>query len=593
MHGISYTTYKKRQSREVNIGHIALGGNNPVRLQSMTNTITANIEATLVQIKRIADAGADYVRITVPTIKDAELLSVFKSELQKAGYDTPLIADVHFNARIAEVAARNCDKVRINPGNYIDKKTFKKFEYTDAEYQDELAKIRAKFVPLINICKTHNTAMRIGTNHGSLSDRIMSRYGDTPEGMAESVLEFLRICVAEDYLDVVISMKASNPLVMMQAVRLLSEKMADEDMDFPFHLGVTEAGNDTEGRVKSAIGIGTLLLDGIGDTIRVSLTEAPEKELPAAQALVDYAGSEAVRNYRAKFTFEADTSRFLNFRKRETRAVMNIGGGQVPVVVLKSNTIPEQSDADYILTENNQIISLKNNLQLFDVEQVADIEVNSNPIFIEINEADIDADFISKITQFPDAVLILNCASADSPVHFARSFFFLSDNHQIKNPVILKNSYQKLNEAEIIKASVEFGAIFIAGYADGILLISEDEDMALQEELAFTILQACRARITRTEYISCPSCGRTLFDLETATAKIKKATAHLTGVKIGIMGCIVNGPGEMADADYGYVGAGKNKIDLYKGQKIIKRNIPETEAVEELLKFIEEDRRLN
>jgi len=617
----SLTQYHRRTSTEVIIGTVKLGAQNAVRLQSMTNTDTLNFDATLAQIKRMADAGSELVRITTPTVREAELLADYKRALADAGYTVPLIADVHFNAAVAEAAARSCDKVRINPGNYVDKKRFKAIEYTEAEYQTEVEKIRERFVPLIKICKENKTAMRVGTNHGSLSDRIMSRFGDTPDGMVESVLEFLRICVSENYTDVVISMKASNPIVMIQAVRLLVMEMAEEHMHFPLHLGVTEAGNDTDGRIKSAVGIGTLLLDGIGDTIRVSLTEAPEKELPVAKAIADYFKTPEFLNYQPKFNTNPDTARFFKFRKRKTKAVLNIGGDHVPVVILsdnppfsKGNTdnptfsnggtddtlfskggtdnppFSKGGKGDYCALDENTLIDSKNKTISHKILKFKDLENITNPKFIELSEADISLENLSKLKTDSDTVLILNTNGSASPVHLARSVFFFLEELNLENPVILKHNYTDLSEANIVRAALEFGALFNDGFADGIWLTSEHAKTAEIEAVAFTILQAVRARITKTDYISCPSCGRTLFDLESTVAKVKASTSHLTGVKIAVMGCIVNGPGEMADADYGYVGAGKAKINLYKGQTIVKKNIPEAEAVEELLKFIEEDR---
>jgi len=593
----SLTSYNRRNASVVNIGNCSLGGANPVRLQSMTNTDTLDFEATLAQIIRMADAGAELVRITTPTIAEAELLAKYKRALADLGYKVPLIADVHFNAAVAEAAARSCDKVRINPGNYVDKKRFKALEYTDEEYRNEVERIRERFVPLIQICKDNGTAMRVGTNHGSLSDRIMSRYGDTPEGMVESVMEFLRICVSENYFEVVISMKASNPIVMIQAVRLLVVKMHEEQLHFPLHLGVTEAGNDTEGRIKSAIGIGTLLLDGIGDTIRVSLTEAPEKELPVARAIAEYLDNPEFKNYKPQLSEQAEVSRFFKYRKRKTRAVLNIGGDNVPAVIisgkeplLNEKGIKKTDVADYISTSDTLIVSTKENPTALQIIKLSESEEHGNSKFIEVSEPICTESNLEKLNRLPDVVIILDTDSSASPVHFARSFFFYLESHNLQNPVILKHTYPDLSESNLIKAALEFGALFTDGFGDGIWLKSDKASATETEHIAFGILQAVRARITRTEYISCPSCGRTLFDLESTVAKVKAATSHLTGVKIAVMGCIVNGPGEMADADYGYVGAGKAKINLYKGQTIVKKNIPEADAVNELLKFIEEDR---
>jgi (E)-4-hydroxy-3-methylbut-2-enyl-diphosphate synthase len=597
----SFLSYSKRKSSEVLIGTLKLGADNPIRIQSMTNTDTSDIKNTAEQIIRIVNAGAELVRITVPTSYIAEKIPLIKEYLDSQNYYTPLIADIHFSPKAAEISAEYIEKVRINPGNYTDLKQFKHIEYTDDEYREEIKRIEENFIPLIKICKKNKTALRIGTNHGSLSDRILSRYGDTPMGMTESTMEFLRICKTEDYNQVVISMKASNPIVMIQSVRLLVETMKKENMYYPIHLGVTEAGNDEEGRIKSAVGIGTLLADGIGDTIRVSLTEAPEKEISVANALINIFKPDKLSLYKPLINLKSFNFNGFEYSKRKTFAVETIGGDYAPVVISdikKEDSVEilqcgynyndilksfEETDlsSDYVfIHETSEFISKKEILQ----ETSGNKKIN----FISIDSQDFIHHNFKSTGNKNNFVYILDVSNSVSPVHAARTFFIYLIEQKINNPVIIKFNIPIYNEYHLTEASAIIGALFMDGFGNGIWIHTNDENLSKVRELSFGILQACRTRITKTEYISCPSCGRTLFNLEETTAKIKARTAHLKGLKIGIMGCIVNGPGEMADADFGYVGTGKGKITLYKKQEVIKRNIPEEDAVEELLKLIEQ-----
>lgn len=533
--------YRRRFSHIVQIGDTPLGGFHPIRVQSMTTTNTMDTEASVSQVLRIADAGGEYVRLTTQGIREAENMRLINAGVRAAGCNVPLVADVHFNPNVAEVAARYCEKVRINPGNYVDTaRQFRQIEYTDAEYSQELQKIEDRLKPLLEICKENNTALRIGVNHGSLSDRIMSRYGDTPEGIVESCMEFLRICVKHDFRNVVISIKASNTVVMVQSVRLLVTRMTQENMTFPLHLGVTEAGEGEDGRIKSAVGIGALLMDGIGDTIRVSLSEEPEAEIPVARDLVDY-----VTTVRKEADLPIDPNQveipaqynWLKPERRISTRVGEIGDGQVPVVL---TTIPVEGT-------------------------------------VVLNPFTLNAETAAFLNNHPEVVVVSRPRTANR-LGEHRALVFALMNLRLNNPVLLYHE-----DTEMIHAAAELGVMFIDGLADGIVIPDE--------ELGLGILQAARARFSKTEYISCPGCGRTLYDLQGTIARIRQATKHLVGVKIGIMGCIVNGPGEMADADYGYVGAARGRISLYKGKQCIEKNIPEDEAVERLLAFIENDRK--
>ena len=615
-----YFNYNRTKTQKISIGAIPLGGDEPIRIQSMTNTDTSDVEATVNQIIEITEAGADYVRLTVQTTRVAEKLNDIKTLLKKRGFDVPLIADIHFSPKAAELAAKIIEKVRINPGNYADLKQFKHIEYTDEEYTAEVESLKTNFIPLLNICKEHKTVIRIGTNHGSLSDRILSRYGDTPEGMTEATMEFLRICKAENFNDIVISMKASNPLVMIYANRFLVQQMQQENMNFPLHLGVTEAGNDLEGRIKSAAGIGTLLADGIGDTVRVSLTESPAKEIPVAKKIVEIFNPENFATLSIADSPEIKDRTFTDYEKRKSSEILNIGGNNVPVVISdicgkcnsdgikesgfifneKENTF-EKTDlaADYLFINNENfnynlpaetgIISenKKNRYNYLGYNDLKEEHV-SEIQFIEIDASEIQKTDFVKLKKYNQSVFILNLTNSASAIHYGRAFFLKAEAYGIKNPILLKHTFKTINDYAILKASAEIGALFIDGFGDGIMISGKPEDIEKANELSFGILQACRTRITKTEYISCPSCGRTLFNLEETTAKIKEKTAHLKGVKIAIMGCIVNGLGEMADADFGYVGTGTGKVTLYKNKEVIRRNIPENEAPDVLLQIIEQ-----
>jgi (E)-4-hydroxy-3-methylbut-2-enyl-diphosphate synthase len=639
----SLTEYKRRETIVVNIGDVPMGGHHPIRVQSMTTVDTMDTLGSVEQCIRMIEAGCEYIRITAPSIKEAENLRHIREELKRRGYNTPLVADIHFTPNAAEVAARIVEKVRINPGNYADKKKFEVIEYNDETYQAELDRIRARFVPLVRICKEHGTAMRIGTNHGSLSDRILSRYGDTPLGMVESALEFLRICEDEEYYNIVISMKASNTQVMVQAYRLLVQKLEEEGLKpYPLHLGVTEAGEAEDGRIKSAVGIGTLLEDGLGDTVRVSLTEAPEAEAPVAKTLIDRYTHRAERAQPIKPICQVPIDPF-QYHRRETVEVENIGGSNVPRVVADLSRLDDiqyadlksvghlysmlldkfnmnDLGADYIYTGDRPIsFMLPNGLKEiinYVPWQLAEEQENKHPLltarqyleadklhaklnFVEASVHDITPALMDRLKQDTTAVLML-CTSNEHAMPELRKCFFRLMNNGVKAPAIAMRSYGELTADEIqLYASTDVGGLLIDGLGDGIMLgtelLSEQEKGAWLQtidklnHLSFGILQAARTRMSKTEYISCPSCGRTLFDLQETTAMIRKRTDHLKGVKIGIMGCIVNGPGEMADADYGYVGVGKDKIALYRGQTVVKKSVPADRAVDELIELIRED----
>ncbi len=634
----SLTKYSRFKTRVVNIGNIPLGGSFPIRIQSMTTTNTLDTKATVDQSIRMIEAGCEYVRITAPSINEAKNLRNIKEELKKAGYSTPLIADIHFTPNAAEVAARIVEKVRVNPGNYVDKKKFLQTEYTNSEYEAEIERIRERFSPLVKVCKEYGTAMRIGTNHGSLSDRIMSHYGDTPLGMVESALEFVRICEDLNYYDIVLSMKASNTQVMVEAYRLLVNKMITSGRNYPIHLGVTEAGDGEDGRIKSALGIGTLLEDGIGDTIRVSLTEEPEKEIPVAIALAErYKDREKhdeipVLDSIPKNPFE--------YSKRKTFSVNGIGGKNVPVVVADFSKVhvKDFSDlsiigynydsvldkwnmndtaADFIYLGKQEIdLQLPNSLKviydseyyktlknphnafpLFTIEQFEDTIDHSDTLnFVKINLEDISSEKLKSFAKDKSMVFILTTSNLAGMAEQRRIFleFMLQ---KIGNPVIIKRNYHDA-DANLFRlySSTDFGALLIDGLGDGVWantdelgLGSKKNARVLVNRTLFGILQAARTRISKTEYIACPSCGRTLFDLVEVTNKIRTRTEHLKGVKIGIMGCIVNGPGEMADADYGYVGSGVDKITLYRGKEVVMKNINFANAVDKLIDLIKED----
>jgi (E)-4-hydroxy-3-methylbut-2-enyl-diphosphate synthase len=640
----SLTAYKRRKTRVVNIGDVPMGGDYPIRLQSMTTTDTMDTQGTVEQCLRMAAAGCEYIRITAPSVKEAENLQNIKDELRKRGCNVPLVADIHFTPNAAEVAARIVEKVRVNPGNYADKKRFETIEYTDTSYQVELDRIREKFIPLVKICQEYGTAMRIGTNHGSLSDRILSRYGDTPLGMVESALEFIRICEEMKYYDIVISMKASNTQVMVQAYRLLVEKLEEEGLQpYPLHLGVTEAGEAEDGRIKSAVGIGALLEDGLGDTIRVSLTEEPEYEIPVAAKLAErYA-------LRSSHSFIPELKQYpINpyaYKRRETREVYTIGGSNVPRVIIDLSRVkvsdykdlkaighfylPEpdkwtmnDQGADFVYTGSTPIdfmlpMGLKEIIDykvwsglpdhtnkypyLTSVEALALSESDKpkGTTFVEVWSKDLSPELIQLFREHADFVAVLRTRNEHAMAAIRRIFsIFITEG--VKNPCIVRRDYGGIdNESLHLYAATDVGGLLIDGLGDGILLgrseahrvsqKEELEELKVLNALSFGILQAARTRMSKTEYISCPSCGRTLFDLQETTAMIRKRTDHLKGIKIGIMGCIVNGPGEMADADYGYVGVGKGKIALYRGQEVIKKAVPAEQAVDELIELIRED----
>ena len=622
----SLTKYSRFKTREVMIGNVGVGGNNPICIQSMTTTDTMDTQATVKQSIRMIDAGCEIVRITAPSKKEAENLQIIKNELRKKGYDTPLVADIHFTPNAAEIAAGIVEKVRINPGNYADKKRFEHIEYTDQAYLEELIRIKKRFIPLINICKENGTTMRIGTNHGSLSDRILSRYGDTPKGMVESAMEFLRICQEEDYHDIVISMKASNTRVMVHAYRMLVAEMINNNMNYPLHLGVTEAGEGEDGRIKSAVGIGALLADGIGDTIRVSLTEAPEYEIPVAEKILTHFEK---FNFHKKIN-EIKTSPLTSFeyKKRNSNTILNIGGKNTPVVNAdfshKKKITPASffaigynysvpldkwhiSDmaADYVFVGDHEInfevpgtlgiiynykkwkLHKKGFPYLSAEEYLSNSEKSKKMNLVQVYYSDLNKELLDKIKEDKTAVLLIDTHNENGIAEQRRLFVSLIE-HKITSPVLIRRKYNNLSDQQIqISSSIDIGALLLDGLGDGISISANNcgSDQMINS-LAFGILQATRTRISKTEYISCPSCGRTLFDLEETTAKIRAKTDHLKGVKIGIMGCIVNGPGEMADADYGYVGTGVGKITLYKEKDVVERNIPEDKAVDALIELI-------
>ncbi|WP_258105076.1 (E)-4-hydroxy-3-methylbut-2-enyl-diphosphate synthase [Marinoscillum sp. MHG1-6] len=634
----SLTSYKRRQTLEVNIGEVPLGGDQPIRVQSMTTVDTMDTAGSVEQAIRMVESGCEYVRITAPSVKEAENLRNIRDELRKRNIQAPLVADIHFTPNAAELAAKIVEKVRVNPGNYADKKKFEEIEYTDEAYQDELLRIEQKFTPLINICKEHGTAMRIGTNHGSLSDRIMSRYGDTPIGMVESALEFIRICEKNEYYDLVISMKSSNPQVMVQAYRLLVQKLEEEGLKpYPLHLGVTEAGEAEDGRIKSALGIGTLLEDGLGDTVRVSLTEAPEVESPVGRILVDrFLNREEHQEIDA---VENPNYNPFEYSKRGSLEVLNIGDTNVPRVIADFSKVEnlEMADlknvghfylpaldkwtmsdlgTDFIYTGTNPVSFMLPNglkeivdhaawvtdgcsksiyplLETRDLGEVLHPELN----FVRVDEIRLSNSVLEALKGTSNMVLMLTTRNTHAMAALRNAFFKL-DKAGVKVPVIIERVYPQLEEdAMMMFPATDIGGLLIDGFGDGCMITTSQFDsqdhlfrqVKKYNEIAFGVLQAARTRITKTEYISCPSCGRTLFDLQETTAMIRKRTDHLKGIKIGIMGCIVNGPGEMADADYGYVGSGKGKITLYKGKEVVKRGVPSAKALDELIELIRED----
>ena len=550
--------YKRRKTTAVKVGNITIGGDAPIRIQSMANTDTNDIAASVAQAERIVAAGGELVRFTTQGVREAQNLGRIHAELRRKNCQVPLVADIHFNANVANEAAQLVEKVRINPGNFV---AGKHDDYTDEEFAAEIDKIREKLHTLIELCKAHGTALRIGVNHGSLSPRIMSRYGDTPEGLAASCMEFLRLCEAEQFHQIVLSVKASNVRVMVQSVRLLVAEMDKANMHYPLHLGVTEAGEGEDGRVKSAVGIGTLLADGLGDTVRVSLSEPPECEIPVAQKLMNYIAARA--GHAPIDETDGDFGQ-LQFVQRHTIAIDGVGGSRLPVVIAakKGNYTPQP---DFVLGENA-------------------------PQMRSLTLDELTPETVEQLRQQPQIILL--CSHHQNPVGEMRAFFCRLAAAHIDAPVVLARDYAESDlESLQLKAAADLGPLFVDGLGDGILITNSDEKIADEDvnSLAFSILQAARVRASRTEYISCPSCGRTMFDLQTTVAEIKAATAHLRNLKIAVMGCIVNGPGEMADADYGYVGAGKDRISLYRRNECVARNIPANQAVERLLQLIQND----
>ncbi len=599
------TKYQRQITTQVQIGELQLGSSKPIRIQSMTDTDTSNTEACVEQIIRIVKEGGDLVRLTVRSKGDAENLKNIKEGLLARGYNTPLVADIHFTPALGLIASKYVDKVRVNPGNFYDgRATFEHHIYTDEEYKDELEKIEAQFIPFLEELKKNNTALRIGANQGSLSDRIMSRYGDTPAGISESVLEFLRICKKVEFNNVVVSIKSSNARTMVYTARLLNKRMRVEDLEYPFHLGVTEAGEGEDGRIKSAVGIGALLADGIGDTIRVSLTEDPAKEVPVAKKIVQH-----IMSYRGHEEIKAPLFAQGNpfeYEKRETRAVMKMGGDQVPVVIsdlggrnlseilpLRTNQVP-----DYFLKDDTIIDIEGNAYPILTIEQYLFGGNHWGQMkFIRTNKQEFDKfmdknpEIMTKLKQTRKTVILLESFNKN-PLAEMRAFFMALESHIWQVPVVLMRSYNEHSLEDLqIKASIDLGGLLLDGYGDGICLTNSDDSTTMTDlkNLSFSLLQAARMRVSKTEFISCPGCGRTLFHLQETTRKIKEHFKHLNHLKIGVMGCIVNGPGEMGDVDYGFVGAGTQKINLYKGQKLMKRHIPYENAVEELELLIREN----
>lgn len=613
------TSYLRKLTLEVNVGNTSLGGSNPIRLQTMTTTNTNNIIESVEQCIKAIDAGAEYVRLTTQGVKEAQNLGQIKQELIKRGYKAPLVADIHFNPAAAMEAANHADKIRINPGNFSDKSRTSTQNFSEAEYDQELSKAEKRFLELLTVCKRNNVTIRIGVNHGSLSQRIMSRYGDTPMGMALSAIEFVRICNKHSHHQLVVSMKSSNTRVMVQATRLLVKMMNDEGLNYPIHLGVTEAGEGEDGRIKSAVGIGALLVDGIGDTVRVSLTEPPENEIPVAKHLVDIFSS--WRNPE-NFGVEAISVNPFEYKRRATKSIENIGGDNPQVVMahivdVNADVLAEwgwsysvatntwtatENAADYIYIGDSRINTIPNpnslplvgtdNLCRFKFIEISSLlerssTISNQPFFVKVDVDTISAAEINALADFPNAICILN---AKSPYNFysIRNILFHLTNDVIKTPCVVFISFPDVtNDNFQIHAAAIAGPLFLDGLADGIMISAPNVVSAKTiRATAFGVLQAARVRISKTEFISCPGCGRTLFSLNQTLLKVKERTAHLKGLKIGVMGCIVNGPGEMADADYGYVGSGPGRVTLYKKQEIVKKNIPESEAVDELIELI-------
>lgn len=629
----SLVNYRRFKTRVVQIGDVPMGGDNPIRVQSMTTTDTMDTLGTVEQSIRMVDAGCEYIRITAPSVNEANNLAEIKKQLRARGYNVPLVADIHFTPNAAEAAARIVEKVRVNPGNYADKKKFEQIDYTQSEYNAELERIQKRFEPLVKICKEYGTAMRIGTNHGSLSDRIMSWYGDTPMGMVESAMEFIRMCEALNYYNLVVSMKSSNTQVMVQAYRLLVKKMQEENMNYPLHLGVTEAGDGEDGRIKSAVGIGTLLEDGLGDTVRVSLTEDPEFEAPVARALIDRYTKRASTIEREEISLPSDFNPYEHNR-RKTKGIAFMGNHHVPAVIAdfskeklneplqlsqigyaysalldKFNMTDLAADMVYLGTQIPEYAfpgnlkklmdfecwknhpELENAVPLIQFSEIHDAAVESAEfLMVAISTDELTKEAMQVIDAKGNAIAVLHSNSKHCMADL-RSVFYNMQLQGFSFPVIIKVNYSQLSADELqLYAATDVGALLVDGFGDGIWLgVDESFSKRMINSVSFGILQASRTRISKTEYISCPSCGRTLFDLQETTQMIRSRTDHLKGIKIGIMGCIVNGPGEMADADYGYVGTGPGKITLYRGKEVVRKNVNTESAVDELIELIRED----
>lgn len=600
----SLTNYQRFEVKTVVIGDIPMGSSYPIRIQTMTNTSTQNIDETTAQVGRSIEKGADFVRITTPTLKDVEAFKKTQEELVKQGLNKPLIADVHFNPKVAEAACKVAQKVRINPGNFVDSKKFKELGYSKKLYEEELHKIAEISIPLFEQCKKHNTSIRIGTNHGSLSDRIISKYGNTTIGMVEATFEFLEICKKNNFDDIVVSIKSSNPTVMVHANRLLVDEMIKRKLEFPIHLGVTEAGNKKEGRIKSAVGIGALLVDGIGDTIRVSLTEKPENEIPVAIQIAEHAQKR--KSQQKLQEIKPDFFSSYSFERRKTYQISNIGGSKPPVVIadcFESEVVFGDFEPDYLISKNE--LNFKNIQQLvkfsdwkfesdkipiLTCEQYINFDKSLPFVFVEISHKDLNESLLKKVATSKNVVFLLK-SIGDNIIGEFRLIFSILANHKCETPVIIRLDYKESDKEQFaIQASIDSSVLLIDGLADGILLTnSANNNLANIVDTSFDILQASHRRLSKTEFISCPSCGRTLFDLEDVAEKVQLRTKHLKGLKIAIMGCIVNGPGEVADADYGYIGSGNHKVTLFKGNTPVKKNIDEDSAVEELVNLIKEN----
>lgn len=593
--------YHRNPTKEVKVGNISIGGKTDIRLQSMTTTNTLDTENTAKQVISILNEGADIVRITTQGRREARNLEDIKQFLLDKGYDAPIVADIHFNPNAAEIAAEKVEKVRINPGNFAGgAKKFNLINYTDEDYDQELEAAKSKLKPLIRICKENKTAIRIGTNHGSLSDRIMSRYGDTPQGMVESCMEYLRMCRELDFNAIVLSIKASNTRIMVHTVRLLVASMKRENMNYPLHLGVTEAGSEDEGRIKSAVGSGALLADGLGDTIRVSLTEDPEKEVPVAKKLVDY----ITRRAKHKTIPAGRVIHYTpyEYNRRKSHQVLNIGGDQTPVVIAKKDN--QKQPADYLVVDSEDLIRSEQsylmpyanwspqliNKKVYPIMTSDEFTSGFNmdiPVFVKLSLPDIGQKVIDGLNAKENIVILAYSNHQNGPIE-QRALIFKLDELGLTHPVVLMNIYGENDLEDLqIKSAADAGILFLDGFADGIYLLNEGhiDDKELTN-VAFGILQASRVRFTKTEFISCPGCGRTLFSLQETTKKIKSRTSHLKGLKIGVMGCIVNGVGEMADADYGYIGSGPGTVSLFKNRELVKRNLPGEQAVDELINLI-------